>query len=575
MYVGSKIYITAEIARRLIQLINKRLALPVTPFPGEGLPDLIMRASYLNRYLVAGRKALSHTSWSTRFDLDALSDKLGTPHGASDLVGIAYLPTPPRFSFPSLNGHGSKVSFFGSLLSPGMFIKGRRVAPGWFREALYSKAMWHLRPLMFDAHSHERLIDRCPSAECGAPLDFHHIHGVYRCGACREDLRDHPQQIEEFDDTGAVRFLTDLVDPERKGLAAASLHPDLRNEDPGDVFTLGIAIAELFEKSGDRGTKLSPATPTPRALVAAAKAILAWPEGVADAIEQIEATQSEKKALNKDAVLLKRTRLLISPSLLNGLRNAYQIKKIDAGLYTGPAQTTRFPAKQNSLEVARNTKTIQKAAELTGLSPLAFYGCFLANTSGNPSHVSDIVSPTFRSWIDRVSEFGGAEAELASGGMPLPNFIKAAFRGPGDPWPQVIRAIVDGKLPVQRPETQKRFVDLRVSETRPWLDYMSGLQGISHGGLVIRLADARLFLNASTIFVANLFSIGMTFRELEGFDSEYVKPQELADRLTLLREFTTRQKVAKVLSASTVRRFYNFEKSVWYSRSGAEKLFDL
>ncbi|MGO6694959.1 hypothetical protein ACCS54_19560 [Rhizobium johnstonii] len=572
MYVGSNIYITAEIARRLIQLINKRLALPVAPFPGEGLADLIMRASYLNRYLVAGKKALSHTSWSSRFDLDALSDRLGTPHGASDLVGIVYLPTPPRFSFPSLNGHGSKVSFFGSLLSPGMFIKGRRVAPGWFKEALYSKAMWHLRPLMFDAHSHERLVDRCPRVECGAPLDFHHIHGVYRCGACREDLRDHPQSIEQFHDTGAVRFLTDLVDPERKGLAAAALHPDLKNEDPGDVFTLGIAIAELFEKSGSRGTKLSPATPTPRALVAAAKAILAWPQGVADAIEQIEATQREKKPLNKDAVLLKRTKFLISPSLSNGLRDAYQIKKIDAGSYTGGAQTAKFPAGHNPLEVARNTKAIQKAAERTGLSPLAFYGCFLANTPGN---VADIVGPTFRSWIDRVLEFDGAEPEDAAGGMPLPNFVKAAFRGPGDPWPQVIGAIVDGKLPVQRPKRHKSFIGLRVSETRPWLDYLSGLQGISHGGLVIRLADARLLLNASTIFVANLFSIGMTFRELEAFDAEYVKPQELADRLTLRSGFTSSQKVVKILSASAVRRFYNFENSVWYSRSGAEKLFDL
>lgn len=277
-------------------MLGRRLAIPATPQPGEGLPDIFVRAIHRNG------EQFTQSPWKAAFgkqkvlfshrnyvDLDvddgSIADFLGTPVGASDIAPLRYTRVGP-----------GKVSFFGANISLTQLAKYRRVSPRFLASNGYQKAVWSLLSLGFDPLNREYLIDRCPNPDCGVQLTFTSTLGLSFCHACadlenpargRTDLREWPQPLVELESFENVDFACSLIDPEldpRRHMTAL-LHPDLRSLGRGEVFEFILILARIVdrEKRGLYGDTVSP-----EALSEATGAVRNWPNGVVEIAEMVQ-----------------------------------------------------------------------------------------------------------------------------------------------------------------------------------------------------------------------------------------------------------------------------------------------
>ena len=568
------IQISSPIANRLIELFGTRLSIPVIPLPGEGLADLVFRAFAINGGAPPGWRAINHSTGAQRINLGELSDLLGTPNGPSNIYPISY----PQV-FRSISPGNVHVNFFGSLLPSSMLMKPRRVAPRSLTKALYSKALWHIRPLCFDVHSHERLLGHCPVCLCR--LDFEYSGGVHRCRRCGPgvDLREFPQVVEDFRDIEAIGFLAGLIDPENPpGKHHPKLHASLASENTGDLFSLCVKIAELITiRESEVAISWKAFDIPPNNLEIAARAVLSWPDGVVEVMETIEGGVSPRTRTGKasQGKLLGRTTRLVSPTLHRLLYDVHQTYKFRVGSYI----TTSRPSFGSSdlLEITRTTKLYQHACLDTGLSPLVFWGCFRSGFFGETEDIN-IAGEAFRDWVKRLNT-QNLKLSAAPGQMALTDFVKASFQGNGDPWPFVLEAILEQKLPVARAtDASTRISDLQVADFVPWVEFLSQLKGVIHGDLVLRLADAAFSLNLRyRMHLARIFARRFTFNDLQVFNRSFVKTKELSDRLVLRGEHLTLQAVAARLDKAGIFSQHQSpcKSASWRSRSKAEQYFDL
>ncbi|ANP85980.1 hypothetical protein BA011_09715 [Rhizobium leguminosarum] len=292
--------IDGEAARRHHALAGRKLAVSVQPMPGEGAADLILRASALNAYhypfeimkIIGGKREqrFSHygvAKWG--LTLDGLGDLLGTRKGQSDIAPLLY-PSTGRDSF----------DFFSSNLPYHQLIGHRRVAPTFLKYGGYQKAIWHIKSLTFDPSTFETLLDKCPV--CRARLTFVSTKGICSCHKCFDpndrrkasvDLRDYPQPIVEFDDEEAVRFVTDLIDPERVDRGRAALHPELREFNPGHLFEFIVQAAKALDfKTGVcralQSNFSAVGEVSAKNLSVAGRAMINWPHGFIEMAESLK-----------------------------------------------------------------------------------------------------------------------------------------------------------------------------------------------------------------------------------------------------------------------------------------------
>ena len=121
------------------------------------------------------------------------------------------------------------------------------------------RALWSVKLFGFDPVTKEVLIDSCPV--CGKLLGWTLTYGVAFCDHCYRpeeflgaiwkypgvDLRDFPQPLVEVDDTQALDFVTNLIDPAPgKKEAARRLVPEMWSPlSNGEIFEVVVHFASM------------------------------------------------------------------------------------------------------------------------------------------------------------------------------------------------------------------------------------------------------------------------------------------------------------------------------------------
>jgi hypothetical protein len=271
----------------------------VEPIAGESLPGLIARAAEVNVYptsfdvLAQARLGRFHPEAIALRDISVADDLARVLGTSPESLRPLFHPTLPD---------GKRLEFFGThLRSVHREPKLRRVSPRALQVSPHHRAVWQLRPFMFDPGTKEYLLSACPL--CESPLGFHRTKGIAFCDHCqlegdtdfvrpRVDLREFPQPLVEVDDEEALDFVTGLVDPDPEVRTAFSpkLHHQLANIDRGDLFEMVLALAtaltvnsrpdyvpasETAYRSGVRETE-------PAYLAAAGRGLMNWPQGFVD-----------------------------------------------------------------------------------------------------------------------------------------------------------------------------------------------------------------------------------------------------------------------------------------------------
>lgn len=578
MIQGMTAQLTPKIVERLINLIGTRVAIPVSPLPGEGLADLLYRAAFLNGYpnvaklMGKGQGIYSHFLFTRPgVDLDAVSDRLGTPNGASDLTPLVY----------SRVG-GSRINFFGATLNARQMIGGRRLSPLSLRASNHSKAIWHVRTLCFDPETNERLMSQCPV--CATPFDFRYSVALHRCRRCGPlvDLREFPQPIEDCTDPEALRILTGLIDPERLDgkRALSALHPDLANENPGDIFTFCTVLAVLANPRADQRSSILRAEPSASNLARATRAVLQWPRGVLDMASEIERNFSAKStvAFARGAVVTGCISCRLSPSIVHLGQKLFTRHRLDKHAVKGSEEgySLQQPITEliETFEVARRSLDYQRACLATGLTPLAFFGCYLSKFFGSSDNRDNLLGADFARFVDSLKFEMLPVRETDEDTMPLKNLVRAAGRYSGDPWPMVIKALGERMLPVFREAASTDINGLHVSEIGAWVDFLSQISGVEPiDALRVRARDAALYFNRceGNLRLAIGFDRTVTFGDVQRLDRTYTTVQELSDRMRLRHQHVPIRQVINMLNKANIRA----ERTMWRDRASAERLFEL
>lgn len=268
------------------------------PFPGESLLGFVTRALSVT---VAKRLSIGLALGGIDESVPlSIAMKLTDEQ---QIAGIAKLfqTTPDRIRervcTPCHFDHSSTkaVDFFGVKIRFHYREKSvRRVAPRALKLVPYHRAIWELRPFIFDPQTRERLLDICPV--CNQKLGWLTTLGPTKCDHCRDergfpsvDLRDFPQPILDVEDGEALDFVTGLVgpDPERKAAARRLLPEQWAKFSNGDVFETVMALASgltldpsaKFHKKGRAKEFKRFAMLTPDLLALAGRAIIGGEAG--------------------------------------------------------------------------------------------------------------------------------------------------------------------------------------------------------------------------------------------------------------------------------------------------------
>ncbi len=199
-----------------------------------------------------------------------------------------------RLSKEKLPIHASRdfVMFFGHAVRRGHISNARRIAAQVLAKGEGLKAIWSLKPLAIDPISREYLRDRCP---CGARLGWELSCDAWMCDQCMADLRDLPVKIYEPHDEEALDFAARLLDPEATG-RRTYLFPasELADESHSNLFQFVVRIAQTCQRVelADRRGIIEP-----RHLERAGRAILEWPHGFEELVDEVSASPPEGRDL--------------------------------------------------------------------------------------------------------------------------------------------------------------------------------------------------------------------------------------------------------------------------------------
>ncbi len=289
------------------QLHERPLIFSVEPVVGEGLAELVLRASAENCFLttlnimdLAGIPGIHAGSIGTSAAgrEDTLAYLLGPSWSADAIAAIAFMAD------ERVGWH----SWFGtSIRRVHRMAKMRRVSPRSLAISLHCKAMWSLKPFCFDPLTRERLLEKCPV--CSRRFSFRNSFGVQFCDQCSRldaegfvrgavDLRDFPQPIIEVDDDEALSLVANLIDPDpavRHG-ARGSLPADIAAFEEGQLFELCVSLASALTSDPTSGKGRADSLKslddyrriTPISLARAGRALLGWPDAFERFLAEIQ-----------------------------------------------------------------------------------------------------------------------------------------------------------------------------------------------------------------------------------------------------------------------------------------------
>lgn len=264
------------------------------PFMDESLLGYFGRA--LSVTVVGRLSTVLRLAEATKAHWTAIATTLtddGEIARVASLLGCEPVDIARRVYVPGRPGKSPTIGFFGEHIRK-VFREGtiRRVSPRALHHAQYHRAIWELRPLVFDPKTRERLLDTCPV--CKKKLGWLSAVAPMFCDKCvngaglpNVDLRDFPQDVCPAEDEQAFGFVTGLIDPDpARKEAARRLLPDEWSIFPnGAVFEAAILIAgALADPASDRPARRQKSAAelqqiTPELLALAGRAIIGGRHG--------------------------------------------------------------------------------------------------------------------------------------------------------------------------------------------------------------------------------------------------------------------------------------------------------
>ncbi|TWA60433.1 TniQ protein [Azospirillum baldaniorum] len=225
------------------------------PIPGESLLGLLARTADRNGF-TGLMKVLSFADIGTGTSANLPSVDPNAAQRVAYILKVAEEEVTAR-CHPRIVRHdpsGDFVDFFGVALRALYREKARRrVSPRALAISPHHRALHDLRPFSFCPETMERLIDACPV--CHKTLRWTRTKGVAYCEHCvdaddtpRVDLREHPQELVTVEDDTALRYVTDLVNPDPTKRARALRNTDWRfdGHNPGDLFEFIIRLTQAL-----------------------------------------------------------------------------------------------------------------------------------------------------------------------------------------------------------------------------------------------------------------------------------------------------------------------------------------
>ncbi len=556
------------------QITAERIALsiPVALMPGEGLPDLLLRATALNGFsrpfeimeLIGGSKEqrFSHfgaAKWNLGFE------------GFAQLSG-AFKDDAAFEHLLYQKSTREGVSFFGRNLPLHQLIGHRRIAPGAVRLLGYQKAVWHINSLTFDPQSFEMLIDRCP--KCSSELSFRQTLGIGFCHSCRDvmnrsrsrtDLTEFLQPAAEIDDHEAAAFVTSLIDPEVNihDLHLDRLHPELRGCDPGHLFDFVAQVGKAMDYKDGRCQQLkmkfsAVGEVTPNNLCRAARAFMNWPDGFVETAASLADSWFFPRAKNyydhplririsaklyghsfrKSVVArLKQSKKLslVKKSAIKGRNSAIGIVGSADGKVR-PAAVEKF-----LLSYAKSSKAIRAESAATGIPVSSLILCYEEGGFRCPDELFMTNDALVLDLASAVTDAAHKATTLPKKILSLRDVVSALGGAEGNPWPSVLSHIAKGMLPVVKKGRKGALLDnLYVRDFRPWKAYaVSAGNFHSMNGFFLTGHDAAFLLNSSIAQISHLVKANLLpqgkipANKVWEFRRKFITPREVASRLVI------------------------------------------
>ncbi|MGO6924917.1 hypothetical protein ACCS55_09690 [Rhizobium ruizarguesonis] len=572
---GHPVELTAESAVRRLQLIGKRLAVPVADQPGEGLPDLYVRAISRNgeefsstlwpRLAGAPKAYFSHRNFvDLSVDDDAFSAFLGTPNGATDIAPLRYVRL-----------RKGTVTFFGTQLRLSSLSPHRRVSPRFLASHGYQKAIWAVSSLAFDPANREHLLERCPV--CGEMLSFQRIRGLYHCHRCVNDegqaiidFRDFPQPLVEMESYENIDLACSLIDPQQNVDHWELFHSDLRSLERGQLFEFIVLLARLLD-AVPGGPLDGPVSPN--SLHEATEAIKRWPQGLVEIGEKVRDVWKRSSYKRGRSFLHPVSREVAALSAFFGSDFSKVVKnQLRAGLRAGesdvvegaPQRISRFrrshprTKKRGGFDIndptesfafamllARESQLVRSEAKKAGLPLVELLKLYDSGTVRCPDDHLKRYLATVSEEDDFMGRINAVSRDLSGQGWLLTDAV-FAFADGRLCWTNVITEVFEGNLPVSLcdgdgPVFRRLFVDdlaklsiiCRACPADKCAD-----------DLVLSNHDVGFYLSIIDTEVARLVTSGflpangINLAAVRKFQSTYVNPSEILKFLRVREHYT-------------------------------------
>ncbi|WFU10884.1 hypothetical protein QA646_08610 [Rhizobium sp. CB3090] len=447
---------------------------PVNPYPGECLEDLLIRAACENGFhpamsckLLALSKGITKRSTPgiDRYGItaEALSVLLGNAKGPDELRPLLHTYSPPaKYLRP----------FFDVWLDKKFFSPIRRVSPLALREAPYLRSIWRVWPIGFDPETKEILLQDCPI--CRRQLGYKFMGDIWCCDQCSRitpegkllavDLREHPQDLVEECYWENLDFATSFVDPGSRNKRAgfrSELHADFDNLRDGEVFGLMVALSKIISDKKPTGPRLQISACD---LAVAAEIVRGWPA----AFEEKLLYQTEKATFPSAKSLFFNTRL--DARIRSSMKQLVRTAKIRSGLSEISFQVSKLTAfdveyppfrKWIARRVADcNPKLLAEAVVLRSRADVRQFTkhigvsvpSLMAMASGGLLPLPDSEESTkstfaiaARDFVHRLAS-NSSKTHLPIDAIQLRRVVSALFNRTDDPWGRIFNWLLSGRV---------------------------------------------------------------------------------------------------------------------------------
>lgn len=506
---------------------------PIVPICGESLPSVLVRTAEENGHPDMGT-ILSFARLGT---WNGIGITMRQEHSRSALAHVidqpqvvvderAHALTEPIAGMDT-------IDFFGARVLASDVLYDRRRMGSTAGNGVHHKAVWQMIHLPVDVDDGALVVDRCQS--CGNRLGWRTITSTAQCAAYRTSGADHQRssfspagyecrapgagvndqpRILEPERLGRLSLLGKLIDPrpEVHGSVREALHPDLREQDRGIVFYLGLKLGRAVGL-GSTATRLRRGLAAPldeaiTALEVGSEILAGWPDSVARLVA--EKTHDDHE-LAMDAIAAVRRvchgesawpahRALITeamPDIVNG-RYQHVIRRIAPGAVDGKGASRIIGIRSSSMvrllragalkpRIARGTarthgsflisdveaiaaevKDSVEATQIVEEVGITFHGVEQLICTGQLDHANtpavlalfDTLRVTQSSYEALISKVRAASGG-GSGMRDRVTLRSAVHRigGREKPWAAIFRALVAGSLPFSVEGPPGRLID--------------------------------------------------------------------------------------------------------------------